>query len=281
MAVLKPLKVTDNQVDTLSQVSDTDILEAGVAWERDAPTYAEDMYNAYDVDELPEEEKKNFSLAWDQVAGMYIVMLALTVKTETTVITLAVQEWMPPEFVREAVESVITGNGDAIAALTSQLQEGSISLAEWQTGMMSEIKSIHTAASSVAKGGWQQMSFSDWGYCGNKIKTQYSYLQGFADDIASGKMPLEGNRILQRAQMYANAGTGTYEDARGRFIKASMNGIEEKRVLGVADHCPDCLDEASRGWQPIGTLRAIGDSVCLTNCKCHKEYRNANGDVFR
>jgi hypothetical protein len=48
---------------------------------------------------------------------------------------------------------------------------------------------------------------------------------------------------------------------------------EERRVLGVADHCPGCLEQAGLGWQPIGTLDEIGTEECGNNCRCEYEYR--------
>jgi hypothetical protein len=63
---------------------------------------------------------------------------------------------------------------------------------------------------------------------------------------------------------------------------------EELRVLGEADHCsteddPDgdregCLELAALGWQPIGTLPKIGESVCIVNCHCRFAYRKHGPD---
>jgi len=47
-------------------------------------------------------------------------------------------------------------------------------------------------------------------------------------------------------------------------------------VLGAAEHCPDCLDLAGRGWMPIEELEQVpgdGNTQCLTNCQCSLDYR--------
>jgi hypothetical protein len=47
----------------------------------------------------------------------------------------------------------------------------------------------------------------------------------------------------------------------------------ERRILGLADHCSGCVAAAAQGWQPLGTLPAIGDTPCMGNCKCTFMYK--------
>lgn len=179
--------------------------------------------------------------------------------------------------VRDELEHVIDAASDRMAALSLSLQQGNISLAEWQSGMMENIKIAHVASTASANGGWAQMSQSDWGFTGSLIKPQYQYLQNFVEQIADGSQALDG-RLLVRTDMYGDAARGSFEEMRRRYEKLS-NGMEEgRRVLGESDHCEDCLDYASEGWMPIDDVPAIGDSVCKVNCHCTIEYRRS-GDV--
>ena len=73
--------------------------------------------------------------------------------------------------------------------------------------------------------------------------------------------------------MYGQAPRGTFEEMRRRYERTSNGMTLERRILGAADHCDDCLEAAALGWQPIGTLPAIGDSRCMTNCHCEFDYR--------
>jgi hypothetical protein len=157
------------------------------------------------------------------------------------------------------------------------LANGEITLAKWQQGMSAQIKNSHLAAGASAKGGWAQMSQADYGQVGGRLKRQYEYLNNFAADIASGKQKLNGN-FLRRADMYLEAARGTYEEARRRLY-AQSGYTEERRVLGRAEHCKDCLDFAGRRWQPINTLPPIGASICLTNCHCRFIYRKTDGST--
>lgn len=101
---------------------------------------------------------------------------------------------------------------------------------------------------------------------GAAIAREYKYFEKFVRQVLSAV------NAAARAGMYAEAGRGTYEEARTEAMKASGK-TEERRLLGIADHCSDCVAEANKGWQPIGTLRAIGDSICKSNCHCRKEFR--------
>lgn len=173
--------------------------------------------------------------------------------------------------VRNVLETAIRETRREMRQDAAALRDGSISLAEWQTRMLGQIKRLHITEAAAARGGWAQMSQADWGAVGQRIRFQYERLRNFANQIASGEQRLDG-RFMFRVEMYANAGRGTYEESVRRFERVYHHRMLERRVLGVADHCEDCLDAAAEGWQPIGTLPAIGDSVCLTNCHCTFEY---------
>jgi hypothetical protein len=127
------------------------------------------------------------------------------------------------------------------------------------------------AATAAARGGWAQMSQSDWGYTGALIKRQYQYLDRFALDIQTGKQRLDG-RLLQRARMYGKAARSSYEQMRRREM-VKLGKTEERRLLGPAEHCPGCLIEADKEWRPIGTLAPIGSQECRTECKCYFVFR--------
>lgn len=173
--------------------------------------------------------------------------------------------------IKSALNATLVESRLAMDILGQQLIAGQISLAQWQVAMAQQIKISHLAAGAAAKGGWAQLSQADYGAIGAQIKKQYSFLQGFADEIASGKQKLNGS-LLRRARMYNDAANGTFETIRRRDAVGG-GATEERRVLGKAEHCIDCLDYAGRGWQPINTLPPIGASICRTNCRCRFEFR--------
>lgn len=174
--------------------------------------------------------------------------------------------------VRNALESVMDASGSRMNLLTQDLVTEQITLAEWQSGMMEQIKISHNAAAASARGGWAQMSQSDWGATGRLIRAQYDYLRNFANQIASGKQALNGSALV-RADLYAHAPRGTFEEIRRRHERLENGMQEECRVLGEADHCEGCLHQAELSWQPIGTLAPIGSQECVTHCHCRFRFR--------
>lgn len=210
---------------------------------------------------------------WNEAAGRYI--------------DLSSGRFVPFADVRDALESVMDASGARMNLLTDQLIAEQISLAEWQIGMMEEIKIAHTAAAASASGGWAQMSQSDWGAVGRLVRDQYDFLRNFANEIASGQQRLDGTARV-RTDLYAQAARGTFEETRRRYERLKNGMEEEARILGEADHCSSdddpngeregCLELAALGWQPIGTLPKIGNSVCITRCHCHFIYRKRGPD---
>jgi len=161
--------------------------------------------------------------------------------------------------------------------LAQQLIEGKITIAEWEATMREMIRNIFREAAASAAGGMQNVTPSQWGYEGYLVKQQYEYLHKFAQDIAANPQAWLNGRLLARMELYAQAGRGGQEQMVRRDMEKSGYD-EERRVLGAADHCPGCLEQAGRGWQPIGTLDPIGAEECSTNCHCEFEYRKSSGE---
>jgi hypothetical protein len=183
--------------------------------------------------------------------------------------------FVPQGDVRYALENVVKAGQAEMRQLAQDLAAGRIDVGLWQTQMAEQMKVLHTAAAAAARGGWAQMSQADWCATGQLLRQQYEYLQKFAAQVASGEQSL-GPQFMRRAGMYGDAARNTHEAMRRRLMRQSGYD-EERRVLGPAEHCDDCLEYAAEDWQEIGSLPPIGDSACLTNCHCHFEYRNSAG----
>lgn len=167
-----------------------------------------------------------------------------------------------------------------LAELATALKEGRISIGEWESAMRDYLRSQFTAAMELSKGGRNFITQSDWGYMGSALKKQYAFLGGFAKDIANNPTAWLNGRLDARMGLYKESAYAALEDFRRREAEA-QGYDEEMRLLGATDkHCDDCLAVEGR-WEPIGTLPAIGDSVCITNCKCEFKYRrSANNMLF-
>jgi hypothetical protein len=173
--------------------------------------------------------------------------------------------------VRAAVDTVIVSGAESVKVLASKLQAGEISLASWQLATAKELKTLHVATSLAALGGTRQASQADYGYMGKLIKDQYSFLAGFAKDIASGTQKLDGS-FTNRVKLYTESARGTFHTVESRTLQAA--GVSQaKRVLGPADHCTGCKEQAGLGFQPIEEVAPIGSQECRTNCHCSVTYK--------
>lgn len=154
--------------------------------------------------------------------------------------------------------------------LATQLQAGKVSLQEWEEGMRQVVKEVHLYSAAVARGGWAQMSYTDFGNVGPTLRFQYQKLNAFAAEIAAG-YPLDG-RFLQRTDLYLLSGRTSFHK-QDEVVQREAGKREERNLLRARDYCHGCLAESGRGWVPIGSLVPVGQRTCLSRCKCFVEYR--------
>lgn len=168
--------------------------------------------------------------------------------------------------VRMGIDLVADAASDRMGVLTARLTAGTITLAEWQTEAMAVIKVSHVASAVVAHGGREHMTASDWGWLGQRIKTEYRYLREFANQIEAAEA-ISPAQIAARLKLYGQASRTTFEAMRARDDRA-RGFNEERSILHPADHCSQCVAQAALGWQPIGSLIPIGRRECVSNCRC-------------
>ena len=168
--------------------------------------------------------------------------------------------------VRLAIDAVADAASDRLADLTERLVRGDISLARWQAESMRVIKVSHVASGVAAAGGKAQMGPSEYGFLGSEIRAQYAYLRGFAGQIASGAVPLDG-RLIARAGMYGQHARVTYEAVRAKDARR-YGYVQERNVLHANESCGQCRHLASLGWVDVGALPPIGSRTCLARCRC-------------
>jgi hypothetical protein len=183
----------------------------------------------------------------------------------------ATGRFISPKEVRRAVDIMIDIETVKARQLAQNLRDGKLSLVEWQIGIASQLKALHVAMGLAANGGLQNTSAASLGFIASLIKMQYQYLRAFVQEVKSGKQPLDGT-LLARSALYIQASRGTYEQVVQR---AARNGgaTQEKSILGLADHCDLCIQEARKEWAPIGTLIPIGQRTCKQNCRCTFQFR--------
>jgi hypothetical protein len=157
-----------------------------------------------------------------------------------------------------------------IGVISNLLLEGKITVKTWEEQTAIALKQLHTQAYLLGKGGIKNMTQSDYGVIGSRLKKQYQYLRGFSNDLINKGMSKA--QFKMRIQQYLEASKGTYEEARAR--SHSNAGFKwEKRIRTKTNSCPPCINFEGLGWQPIGTLPNTGEQCdCRANCGCYKKF---------
>lgn len=129
--------------------------------------------------------------------------------------------------------------------LVERLAAKEIDLPTWVGEMRNLIKDTYGAQYMAARGGRHAMTQSDWGRVGRMVRDQYGYLQGFARDLAGGRLS-EGQAMV-RARLYIESSTQAFEQGK-------------RESFGL----------------PAGALPQMpgdGQTECLTNCRCYWHIR--------
>ena len=142
--------------------------------------------------------------------------------------------------------------------------------------MQREIRRVHLAASFVGQGGALNMTDQRMQLLDEAIQKQMQYLERFTNEL---KAKLKRNepismKDVRRAGMYADSAYTTAQQSLRSFVQEEFGDeSQERRVLGASEHCDGCVDEAAKGWQPVGTLTPIGGKECGNRCHCEFQFR--------
>lgn len=255
------LTLSDKALEQVSQVSPVDIEAARALWETRVPSYWKKLLISQTV---TPGAVITTPFAWDASSRRYIDMRT--------------RRYIPFAEIRDrAIEPFILQSRATARAMGSQLQQGG-KLAEWERAMLEEVKLSQVAASLAANGGVTSETEDDRDHTAEIIIILLLLLREFAYQLQTGKQALNGFLLL-RSDLYTYSTRGTFEEVRRFGMGSYFGATEERRRLGVADHCEGdgeregCIELHDLGWAPIGTLPRLGDTPCRSNCKCRFEYR--------
>lgn len=157
--------------------------------------------------------------------------------------------------------------------LAISYKDGDISLQDFRTQLMQQVKITHISSAVLASGGWDNMRPSDYGRAGQIIRTEYGLVNNLISQIESGEQKLDGS-FIRRVGQYGQQSNPTYYKFHDTHF--NNNGFDlEASLLNPADHCSQCVSEARKGYVKIGTLIPIGNRICRSGCKCSKTYKNS------
>ena len=174
-----------------------------------------------------------------------------------------------------SVQKLVDGRIDKLEAalkrFTRMLNDGSITLDQWQGSVREAIKAAHIQAAIIGHGGKAGMGSAEYGRVGQRLRLEYDFLANFASDLLGGR--ISAPMALARIGLYAQSVRGSYW--LGAEIRQQEQGYSlMRRILDdQAKHCEDCLRYAARGTVPIGSVPLPGQRCeCGARCRCSVRY---------
>jgi hypothetical protein len=166
--------------------------------------------------------------------------------------------------------------GDAINQNERQMlrnvtaySEGGIDPRTWAITQSAMLKREYLQNAALGAGGWDRLTASDYGRIGGKLRAEYGRIANLAGQIAAGEVTLP--QALNRVHMEQGGARSIFFATDRDHKPAPDVGIVriQRRVLGEAEHCDDCVGFYEQGWQPEGALPVPGEgSICNGNCRC-------------
>ncbi len=155
-------------------------------------------------------------------------------------------------------------------SLATALHEGKIAPAVWAEQMATEERRLALQSAALAVGGFDRLTFADYGRAGQVLRDQYGRIVGTAADAQAKTVTLP--QLLNRVVAYAGVARMLYHltrNASPRRVAEGVTRIQRRRLDAQAEHCQNCLEYAARGWQPMGALPAPGEACqCGGHCRC-------------
>lgn len=178
--------------------------------------------------------------------------------------------------ITDALKNYLDYRSTVLESVAEKYVAGFLSKEEFFVIFSREVANGHKAAAALAKGGWHNMSQSDWGVVGHYLRDDYRNIVNFIDDIENGRYTdSEGNyqvaAILNRARAYASTSYTIYWRLFDAIQQEDPNISEEKWNAILDDvTCSRCAGLAALGWVPKGTLP---NPALHPSCRCEKDYR--------
>ncbi len=164
--------------------------------------------------------------------------------------------------------------------VTTVYSAGTIDIFAYEKQVKEILRQTYVDLYAMGAGGRNNLTQKDWGSIGGMLKEQYGYLNPFMEQIARGE--LSPAQITARLKMYINSASESFWRAFARDIPIDLpaypgdgstacltncqctwdiqqvdGGYDCYWRLGVAEHCPDCVENASR-WNPY-RIRVTGE----------------------
>ena len=159
-----------------------------------------------------------------------------------------------------------------------EFYEGRIAPATFVETMRTEQRRNTILCIALAAGGFALLTQAMLSKAEFALQEVFVKIVGSTWDVINGKVSLA--QLMSRINGYVGAARSLYYKTLRDNAPALPDDMVtiEKRVLGDADHCEQCPEYASWGWQLAGEIPLPSEQCdCEDHCRCH----NVSQDVPR
>lgn len=185
---------------------------------------------------------------------------------------------IPRPELRAKIDKLLDYTKRQAARIAERYDAGEITGEQLNEQMRSLLKDSHIVSSVVGRGGREQMTSSDWGRVGQKLRRQYEYLNGFQKRLQSGTLSKAAS--TSRAKSYISSVYISFAESR---MVADKEGAAEqpsgkemlcRLVQNSKEGCAECNADAGDGWVPVSEMKSIGERICEEFCLCEIEFED-------
>ena len=161
---------------------------------------------------------------------------------------------------------------DESDALATKMYTGNVSLGQWQESMKQLIRECHTSTAAIGGGGWDEMTWAQWGRLGTPLREQYRWLQGFTEFIAENREDISLRAIQARARLYGEgAGGSTVLMQAGPALESLLPWVPKDGQSECLNrcHCTWLLDVTGKqpdGSQEVQAIWVLGAAEHCDTC---------------
>jgi len=158
--------------------------------------------------------------------------------------------------------------------LTREAMEGEMSSPVFRDAMRQTIKKAAISFAALGVGGYNRLTFTEYGRVGGYLSADYKRLDKFAEELYDNSISYAQGQV--RSSLYIGHQQDNFYKSRCiPQVEEGMVTIEKRSLGNRVNHCPDCISFHNQGWSLRGALPPPGtDSVCGSACGCTIERRN-------
>lgn len=184
-------------------------------------------------------------------------------------VNVATGRFVGRQAILDLLDAEIAQRERELSRLLTAFMDGELAPGVWLHEMHTTLRRVHLQMAALGAGGWDRLTAADYGRMGGLLGMDYRRLVEFARAIAAGE--LTSAQAMARLGLYLGNARRNFWHGQRVAPRQDATVVLFRRLLGIAEHCDDCVGYADLGWQRAdsGQVPAPGEgSVCLTNCRC-------------